>query len=337
MKLKTALLLLTASHTALLPLSAEIVFSNTFEDDDFEPEVGTWTFAADTAITSVIPTAVADDATLGNRVGLIDQTLTAPLDLTLGLTSTVSLSGGASVLIDFDLAARRTSGNTKTIFVDALDSNGDIVVRLVLGDSNAFGNAGGDRQRPGYDPTSGDAANNANLFFPAPDTPGSFWWGSDATVATFDVFRDAHISLSISASSFDFSTNGAFGATYSTTGLANYDAGTFADIASIQFSSAGSNYGFYIDNLVVDGTPASPSGELEITHHSFDSESRDTVIRFGSTAGIEYQPFISEDLVNWEPLDVILADSSETEFVDAEIPSEVVKRFYRFSLASGAP
>ena len=332
MKLKTALFLLAASHTAVFPLSAEIVFSNTFEDDDFEPEVGTWTFAADTAITSVVPTAVADDATLGNRVGLIDQTNTAALGLELGLTNTVSLSGvDDRVLIDFDFSARRTSGNTKTIFVDALDSNGNIVVRLVLGDSNAFGNGGNDRQRPGYDPTSDGAANTANSLFPAPSIPGSFWWGSDGDVANFDVVRDAHISLSIGASSFNFSSIGAFGATYSTTGLANYDGGTFADIASIEFSSVGSNYGFFIDNLIVDGTPASPFGELEITHHSFDPQSRDTVIRFGSTPGIDYQPSISEDLVNWEPLDVILADSSETEFVDAGIPAEVVKRFYRFS------
>ena len=262
MKLKTALILLSSSSAAVLPLSATIIFSNTFEDNNFTPETGTWTFAAGTAVTSVVPTAVAGDATLGDNVGLIDQTLTAPLDLTLGLASTASLAGGASVSIDFDWAARRTSGNSKTVFIDALDSNGAIVVRFVMGDANAYGNANGDRQRPGYDPTSGGNANTGNSVLPAPFIPGSFWWGADGNTATFDVIRDAHVSLSISGSSFDVSTTSQGGTVYSSTGIANRDGGTFADIASIELSSVGANYGFYIDNLVVEAVPEPSSTAL---------------------------------------------------------------------------
>ncbi|YCM46724.1 PEP-CTERM sorting domain-containing protein [Verrucomicrobiaceae bacterium 227] len=261
MKLKTKILLLASSCPAVLPLSAGVVFSNNFEDGNLDPEIGTWTFAADSASTSVVPTAVAGDATLGNEVGLIDQD-TGILGLELGLTSTVPITTGYSVKIDFDFAARRTVGNSKTIFVDALDSNGDIVVRLVMGDSNAFGNGGNDRQRPGYDPTSTGAANTANSLFPAPSTPTSFWWGSDGSPATFDVIRDAHLSLTISASSFDFSSTRAAGANYSATGLDNRDGGTYADIASLEFSSVGTNYGFYIDNLVVEGVPEPSSAAL---------------------------------------------------------------------------
>ena len=76
------------------------------------------------------------------------------------------------------------------------------------------------------------------------------------------MIRDAHLSLTISASSFDFSSTRAAGANYSATGLDNRDGGTYADIASVEFSSVGTNYGFYIDNLVVEGVPEPSSAAL---------------------------------------------------------------------------
>lgn len=243
-------ILLTPFLAATLPLSAATVFSNDFEDGDLNPEIGTWSFA-NTPTTSVVATAVPGDATLGNNVAMIDQGV-GTLDLTLNLTNTVDLTGGSPVTIDFDVAARRTNGNAKTIFVDALDSNGDIVVRLVVGDANAFGNGGGDRQRPGYDPTSAGNANTGNSTFGSP--PGSFWWGADTSIASFDVGRDAHLSLSIDASTFDFSTTSQTGVAFSATGLGNRDGGTFDDIASVQLTSVGTNHGIWIDNLVVTGT-----------------------------------------------------------------------------------
>ncbi len=256
MTTRTSVLFLS-SYAAVLPLSATVVFSNDFEDGNLDPEVGSWTFSSTPTVTGVVPTAVANDPTLGNNVGLIDQGQILALEL--GLTGAVPITPGYTAEISFDWAARRTSGNSKTIFIDALDSNGDIVVRLVMGDSGAFGNGGSDRQRPGHDPTSAGAVNTANTIFGSP--PGSFWWGSDGSTATFDVIRDAHVSLSISATSFDFSTTNAGGTSFSTSGVGNRDAGTYDDIASIELSSAGTNYGFYLDNFVVEGIPE-PSSAL---------------------------------------------------------------------------
>ncbi|MDA7672294.1 PEP-CTERM sorting domain-containing protein [Akkermansiaceae bacterium] len=267
MKFKTPALLLASSCASVLPLSAVVVFSNDFEDGNLTPETGTWTFNGN-GLESVVATA-STDTTLGDDVALID--LNAGLDaavrqnlgLELGLTSGISFVGPTDrLLIDFDFAARRTNGNAKTIFVDALDSNGDIVARVVLGDANAFGNVGGDRQRPGYDSTSAGNANTGNSLLPAPDTPGSFWWGADTSPATFDIFRDAHISISIGASGFDFATTSQAGVSYSTLGLDNYDSGTYADIASVEFSSVGTGYGFYLDNLVVQTIPEPSSAAL---------------------------------------------------------------------------
>lgn len=247
--MKKTSVLLIATCAAVLPASAETVFSNDFEDGNFDAEIGSWSFAATSATTSVVGTSAAD-ATLGSNVGLIDQG-TIALDATLSLTDTVSLTDGNTVSIDFDVAARRTNGLSKTVFVDALDSNGDIVVRFVLGDSGAFGNGGNDRQRPGYDPTSTGNASTENSIFGSP--PGSFWWGADGTPATFAVTVDAHMSLTIGASSFDFATTKQDGTTFSATGLGNRDAGTYLDIAEIKLSSQGTNYGLYLDNILVDG------------------------------------------------------------------------------------
>lgn len=253
-KRKTKIILIASSCLSMLQLPAVTVFSNNFEDGDLNPETGIWTFAPGTSTTSVVSTSAAD-ATLGSQVGLLDQVSTTgpSLDLSLDLSSTVSLSAGDTVSLDFDYAARRTSGNTKTVFLDALDSSGAIVARIVLGDTNAFGNGGNDRQRLGYDPDSTGNDNTNNSTLPGPNTPGSFWWGSDANVATFDVNRDAHISVTYGETGFDISSTSQTGVVYSTTGLSNYDGGTFADIASFEFSSAGGNYGFWLDNVIVDG------------------------------------------------------------------------------------
>lgn len=315
-------------------LSAEIVFSNDFEDSDTTPEIGTWTFANDPTLEAIPTSSDAADETLGENVGLIDQG--GVLDLTLGLTSAVSLSEGDVVQVDFDFSARRTAGNSRTIFLDALDSNGDIVVRLVLGDTNALGNGGNDRQRPGYDPSSEGAVNTENSIFPNPNSPGSFWWGSDFDIESFDVLRDAHVSLSISASTFDITTTNQGGVEYSATELPNRDDGTFANITSFQLTSAGENYGFFIDNLIVEGveTFVTVPGPIQIIQQEFEAESRNFRVTFSSIPGVVYQPSVSEDLLSWTLLNTIVADSTETEFVELNIPESATRRFYQFSVAT---
>lgn len=230
-----------------------VVFSNDFEDGNLDAEVGSMTLVTDSAVASVVPVADGgNDPILGNNVGLFDLG-TIAFDLTLNLTDTLSLTGGNTVTIDFDVAARRTNGITRSIFVDALDSNGAIVTRFVLGESNIFGNGGFDRQRPGYATLA-----DGNLLFVVGGPPGSFWWGADPTPVDFDPLRDAHITLTIGESTFDFSSEAAFAGPFSLGGLSNYSGGASANIAEIRLTSFESPdgtvvHGMYYDNIVVQG------------------------------------------------------------------------------------
>ena len=226
-----------------------IVFSNDFEDGDMLAEIGSATLVEESAIASIVPVAVAPDETLGNNVLLLDQN-EIDLDLTLNLTDTLSLTDGNTVTIDFDYAARRTNGTSRTIFVDSMDSNGNVVVRFLLGERASLGvGADAARQRPGFSVLN-DLGNSVNM--PFGDPPGPFWWGSDATPDTFDVMRDAHISLTIGASTFDFSSTSQAGVDFTAEGVSNF-AGTSANITEIRITSFGQVYGGYFDNIQVAG------------------------------------------------------------------------------------
>ena len=238
---------LVASCVLTVSTNAQIVaFSNDFEDGDMAPEIGMATLVADSAVASVVPVADGGSEALGNNVLLLDQNL-IDLDLTLDLTDTLSLTDGNTVSIEFDFAARRSFGVSRTIFVDSFDLSGNLVHRLVLGDNNAFGNGENDRQRPGYSTLA-----DGNLTFGTP--PGSFWWPADATPVDF-VGQVAHLSVTIGASTFDFSTTSHRGPEFEATGLNNFD-GTSTEIAEIVISSFGVIYGCYLDNIQVEGVVA---------------------------------------------------------------------------------
>ena len=232
--------------------NTEVVFSNDFEDGDLTAEIGSMTLVADSVTPSIVAVTGGSDATLGNNVVLLDRNTTT-LNLTLNLTDTLSLADGNTVRLDFDVAARRTNGNSKTIFVDAMDSNGNIAARFVLGDHSAFGNGDSDRQRPGY-ATGGEG----NLTFGNP--PGNYWWGSDNNPAEFNASRDAHMSLTLRDLCFDFSTTKQDGSTFNATGVSNFGGGSIADIAEIKITSFGVSYGMYFDNLKVEGVVVNDSG-----------------------------------------------------------------------------
>ena len=163
-----------------------------------------------------------------------------------------SLTDGNTVTIDFDYAARRTFGVSRTIFVDSMDSNGNIVVRFILGEAGSLGVGDAARQRPGFSVLN-DIGNSVNM--PFGPTPGAFWWGSDGTPDTFDVARDAHMSLTIGASTFDFSSTSQNGVDFTAEGVSNFD-GTSTDIAEIRITSFGVIYGGYFDNIEVVGVVA---------------------------------------------------------------------------------
>ena len=232
--------------------NTDVVFSNDFEDGNMAAETGSMTLVADSATPSIVPVTGGADATLGSNVLLLDQNMTT-LDLTLNLTDTLSLEDGNTVTLDFDVSARRTNGNSRTVYVDALDSTGKTVARLVLGDSNIFGNGAADRQRPGY---AGGAF--GNVPFRGGD---DFWWGADTSPDGFNAGTDAHMSLTIREFCFEFSTTSQNGRTFSTSGLTNF-AGSSADITEIRMTSLGAVYGIYLDNISVAGVIADSVGGL---------------------------------------------------------------------------
>ena len=239
---------------SLANTNGEVVFSNDFEDGDLTAEIGSMTLIANSSTPSIVAVTGGPDATLGSNVVLLDQNA-ARLSLILSLTDTLSLAGGNTVKLNFDVAARRTNGNSKTIYVDAIDSNGGLVTRFVLGDNGAFGNGDSDRQRPGY-----ATIVDGNLSFST--LPDGFCWGADTSPAGFDAVRDAHMSLTIGEFCFDFSTTKPDGSTFSTTGLSNFGVGSIADIAEIKLVSVGTNYGMYFDNFRVEGVIADNSDVL---------------------------------------------------------------------------
>jgi len=136
-----------------------------------------------------------------------------------------------------------------------MDTNGNTVLRFLLGEAGSLGvgqNAA--RQRPGFSVFNNDTGNSSNM--PFGDVPGAFWWGSDATPDTFDVGRDAHISLTIGESTFDFSSTSQGGVEFTTAEpVANFG-GTSANIAEITITSFGAVYGGYFDNIQVAGVVA---------------------------------------------------------------------------------
>ncbi len=255
---------MTYTAFALLVLAtnsnAQVItaFSNDFEDGDLIAEVGSMDLVADTAIPFIVPVSGAPDAINGNNVVLIDlnQTTAMQLDLTLNLTNTLSLTDGNTVSLDFDVAARRVNGIQKTIHVDAVDSNGNIVMRFVLGDVGSFGNSNADRQRPGY-ATRADG----RLIFGSP--PGSYWYGSDTTPDEFNAPKDVHMSLTIGASSFDFSTANQVGVAFDATGVSNYEPVVSTDVAAIRLTTPFTGFGMYFDNLKVEGVVAVDTGVLK--------------------------------------------------------------------------
>ena len=140
--------------TLLLPgsfnqLKADVVFSANFESNATSADVGTVHFRYQPTLT--LPTLSGTDPDLGTRMLLVDRE--DPQFHGLGMTwqplAAVELAG-AGANISFRYAARRTNGDQKTTLLTGWDAQGKAVFRLVLGDNDAFDNAGGDQQRPGY-------------------------------------------------------------------------------------------------------------------------------------------------------------------------------------------
>lgn len=255
---KTNILLAALAAVGVSGLaSGATVFSANFEDGGTDADTGTLTVNAATTVLNVA--TAATDATLGDNVLMVDQSATV-VDFDLVFTDTLSLAGSNTVTFSFDVAARRTNGNSKTHKVTGYDSNGDEVFQLVLGDSDEYGNGGGDRQRPGFGTSSGTTV------LPAPSTPGSFWWGADTNPTTFAVTPDASFDLTIGNGGWDVTTTKQGGAsTYSTASpLALFNGGTATDLVSISIVSNGANAGNYWDNFQVDGTVVPEPGSLAL-------------------------------------------------------------------------
>ena len=199
-----------------------------------------------TAVATVVPVATSPDPTLGSSVLLLDRDDTGLLNARFDLSSPVDLTSSTAAL-SFDVAAHRTKGASKSTLLSGYDSSDELVFALVLGDSGAFGNGGSDRQRPGF-----ETAGGGRQVLPAPNTPGSFWWGGDSSEADFNEQVDAHFELTLRAFSWDLTTTKQDGTVYSTSSLPTFDNSTFADLAYFTLTTdVGTNFGNYWDNFLV--------------------------------------------------------------------------------------
>jgi len=208
---------------------------------------GTTTTASTVAVSS------SPDPTLDNQALLFDRTDTGPLHAAFVLDQVADISGSNTLTLSFDIASRRTSGESKTIIVKGYDSNNQPVFGFVLGDTNAFGNAGSDRQRPGY-----EVAGPVRALLPGTSPPAAFWWGADTDTATFDVTKDAHFDLTIGNSSWTVSTTKQDGTTvFNSTAIPTYDGANHADIDYVLLTNAtGTSFGNWWDNITITGAPA---------------------------------------------------------------------------------
>lgn len=230
-------------------VSAEVVFSADFEDGQALAQTGEFLFRNE-PVRRVDQTS-APDLALGDRVLLIDRETDQEygLSFTLELASAIALAGDGAAF-SFDYAVRRTNGASKTLLVTGWDTFGAPVFQIVLGDDNAFGNGQSDRQRPGYATSTGGAT-----VLPAPNTPGSYRWGSDTTDdGFFDISKDAHISITVRESGWDLRMVYQGGANYSTLNLPTFDGLAHTDLERITVTNAeGTNFGGYWDNVLVEG------------------------------------------------------------------------------------
>ena len=225
---------------------------------DFESamtaDIGTINYNAGTTTTSVatrVPTSSPSDPENGNYVLLIDKNEKGELKTRLDLNSAVDLTT-ATAKISFDMAAYRTNGVGKTVGVSGYDSSDNLVFIFLLGDTNAFKNGEADRQRPGFQTWIG-----GRRFLPGPNTPGAFWYGSDASSESFDVSKDGHFELIIRSSSWDISTTNQDGSsTYVATGLPTFEGIEMDDLSYLILENyRGNNFGSYWDNFLVASVP----------------------------------------------------------------------------------
>lgn len=224
---------------------------------DFEsstdPSVGSadYNVSGTTAVATRPPTSSSPDPTLGTAVLLLDRNSSGGLDARLDLASPASLSGGDTVTVAFDVAARRTNGIEKSTLVTGFDLAGDPVFALVLGDADCFGNGASDRQRPGY-----ETAGGGRQVFSGAGAPGNYWWGNGGDGTDIDVTKDAHFELTIGASNWTVDTTDQNGVNYVSGALPSFDGTSHTELAYLRLSTfTGSHFGLYWDNFEVEGTP----------------------------------------------------------------------------------
>lgn len=237
----TALLAFSVAGTA----SATVVFSNNFEDNNLDPEVGSWSFGS-TATATILTNGGATDPTLGDKVVLLDFNANnnVALDLTIDFDD-LDISGSNTATVSWDSYRRRTAGTTKSIFVTGYDSLNSKIFTMVLADRNLLGSGDAERQRPAYETSSGYS------LLPAPGTPGSYWFGASTV---FNATKDASFDLTISEDGWDLTTVSQGGTSYSTTDLATFDGANHSDLAYLKITSFGAGFGDVFDNIQVNGT-----------------------------------------------------------------------------------
>ncbi|MDB4436114.1 hypothetical protein N9139_01420 [Akkermansiaceae bacterium] len=115
--------------------------------------------------------------------------------------------------------------------------------------------------------------------------------------------------------------------------------GAPVDLTSIRFTVPGSpddgNFrgGLWLNDVNARGVTTAPaSDKLEVRTIDFNGDDQSTTIRFASKPNLTYTVEYSTDLSNWlELTDELMSEGTETEFIETDIPTTGLKRFYRFT------
>ena len=115
--------------------------------------------------------------------------------------------------------------------------------------------------------------------------------------------------------------------------------GAPVDLTSIRFTVPGSpddgnlRGGLWLNDVNARGITTTPaSDKLEVRTIDFNGVDQSTTIRFASKPSLTYTVEYSTDLSNWVELtDGLISEGTETEFIETEIPTTELQRFYRFT------
>lgn len=305
---------------------APIVGTDAANLNGADDQIGRWSGTVPTAIDSVGGT---EFLSFGDSFG--DQFLAAdrpgePASFDAKFSNPVTLEYGR---VSFEVGIGRTIGTQeKDLQIVGLDSLGEEAFHLVLSARTNTTTRGRIGVLTTDDPE--------NVLFDLPtaigeDSPGAltFFNGGQANAT-------ANVAITLAEDGYvlTFSKEEVI---YVTQKLAFN--GAPLDLTSIRFIVPGSpdngnvRGGLWLNDIEARGIITTPASDtLEVRTIDFNGVDQSTTIRFASKPNLTYTVEYSTDLSNWVELtDGLMSEGTETEFIETDIPTTELKRFYRFT------